>query len=106
MTTIEVRPAARVVPEAATYPTPVRPGDDRFVTLAAEVATMMLAKRQAVTDAIAVVDLAMDVLGGRSYFRSGPLERAYRDVRAGTFHPSPPRPRWRTPASWRSATQG
>jgi alkylation response protein AidB-like acyl-CoA dehydrogenase len=53
-------------------------------------ATVMLAKRQAVTEAIAVVDLAMDVLGGRSYFRRSPLERAYRDVRAGTFHPFSP----------------
>jgi alkylation response protein AidB-like acyl-CoA dehydrogenase len=52
--------------------------------------TVMIAKRQAVLDAIAVVDLAMDVLGGRSYFRRSPLERAYRDVRAGTFHPLPP----------------
>jgi acyl-CoA dehydrogenase len=53
-------------------------------------ATVMIAKRQAVIDAIAVVDLAMDVLGGRAYFRSAPLERAYRDVRAGTFHPLTP----------------
>ena len=52
--------------------------------------TVMLAKRQAVVAAIAVVDLAMDTLGGRSYFRTSPLERAYRDVRAGTFHPFPP----------------
>jgi alkylation response protein AidB-like acyl-CoA dehydrogenase len=53
-------------------------------------ATVMIAKRQAVIDAIAVVDLAMDVLGGRAYFRSARLERAYRDVRAGTFHPLTP----------------
>ena len=52
--------------------------------------TVMLAKRRAVLDAIGVVDLAMDVIGGRSLFRSSPLERAYRDVRAGTFHPLPP----------------
>ena len=56
----------------------------------AALATVMVAKRQAVLDAIAVVDVAMDVLGGRSYFRRSPLERAYRDVRAGTFHPLPP----------------
>jgi acyl-CoA dehydrogenase len=56
----------------------------------AALATVMVAKRQAVLDAIAVVDLAMDVLGGRSFFRKSPLERAYRDVRAGTFHPFPP----------------
>jgi hypothetical protein len=65
----------------------------------------MIAKRQAVI-AIAVVDLAMDVLDGRAYFRSARLERAYRDVRAGTFHRSRPRPRWRTPASWPSRSRG
>lgn len=53
-------------------------------------ATLMLAKRQVVTEAIEVVNLAMDLLGGRSYFRSSSLERAYRDVRAGTFHPFTP----------------
>ena len=64
-------------------------GDD-YAADGPTLATVMLAKRQAVTDAIAVVDLAMDVLGGRAYFRSAPLERAYRDVRAGTFHPLTP----------------
>lgn len=53
-------------------------------------ATVMLAKRHAVISAIAVVDLAMDVMGGRSFFRRFPLERAYRDVRAGRFHPLTP----------------
>jgi alkylation response protein AidB-like acyl-CoA dehydrogenase len=56
----------------------------------ATLATVMLAKRQAVLEAIEVVNLAMDTLGGRSYFRRFPLERAYRDVRAGTFHPFTP----------------
>jgi acyl-CoA dehydrogenase len=37
-----------------------------------------------------VVDLAMDACGGSSFFRSSPLERAYRDVRAGAFHPLTP----------------
>ena len=64
-------------------------GED-YAADASTLATVMLAKRQAVTEAIAVVDLAMDVLGGRAYFRSSPLERAYRDVRAGTFHPLTP----------------
>jgi acyl-CoA dehydrogenase len=64
-------------------------GDD-YAADASSLATVMVAKRQAVTDAIAVVDLAMDVLGGRAYFRRSPLERAYRDVRAGTFHPLTP----------------
>jgi alkylation response protein AidB-like acyl-CoA dehydrogenase len=52
--------------------------------------TVMVAKRQAVLGAIEVVNLAMDTLGGRSFFRRSPLERAFRDVRAGTFHPFTP----------------
>ena len=64
-------------------------GDDYAVDPPA-LATVMVAKRQAVIEAIAVVDLAMEVLGGPVYFRSAPLERAYRDVRAGTFHPLTP----------------
>ena len=34
-----------------------------------------------------VVDLAMRAVGGVSYFKRFPLERYYRDVRAGLFHP-------------------
>ena len=34
-----------------------------------------------------VVDLAMRAVGGASYFKRLPLERYYRDVRAGLFHP-------------------
>ncbi|TAP43872.1 acyl-CoA dehydrogenase family protein [Arthrobacter sp. S39] len=35
-----------------------------------------------------VVDLAIRVSGGSSYFRGAELERLYRDVLAGMFHPS------------------
>jgi acyl-CoA dehydrogenase len=63
---------------------------DGYAADAATLSTVMLAKRHAVTEAIEVVDLAMGVLGGRSYFRSSPLERASRDVRAGVFHPFTP----------------
>jgi alkylation response protein AidB-like acyl-CoA dehydrogenase len=64
-------------------------GDD-YVADPHTVTTVMLAKRQAVTSAIEVVDLAMDLMGGRSFFRRFGMERAYRDVRAGTFHPFTP----------------
>ncbi len=50
----------------------------------------MLAKRCVVLEAQAVVDLAMQAVGGSSYFKRSPLERAYRDVRAGSFHPLAP----------------
>ena len=57
---------------------------------AATLATVMIAKRAAVTAAGSVVEAAAETLGGRSYFRSSPLERAWRDVRAGAFHPLTP----------------
>jgi alkylation response protein AidB-like acyl-CoA dehydrogenase len=64
-------------------------GDD-YPADAASLSTVMLAKRHAVLESLAVVDLAMETLGGRSYFRRCPLERMLRDVRAGTFHPFTP----------------
>ena len=51
---------------------------------------VMIAKRHVVAGARNVVDLAIDMVGGSAYFKSSPLERAYRDVRAGTFHPMNP----------------
>ncbi|MGH2610107.1 MAG: acyl-CoA dehydrogenase family protein, partial [Tepidiformaceae bacterium] len=39
--------------------------------------------------AVRVVDRAMEVIGGGAYFKRTPLERMYRDVRAGKFHPLP-----------------
>lgn len=56
----------------------------------ATLATVMTAKRHAVLEARAVVDIAMEVVGGPAFFRSSPLERAYRDVRGGPFHPLTP----------------
>lgn len=53
-------------------------------------ATVMTAKRHVVTDARTVVDTAMEVAGGAAFFRTSPLERAYRDVRGGPFHPLTP----------------
>ena len=46
-------------------------------------------KQFAVENARNTVDLAMDLVGGGSYFKRAPLERMYRDVRAGGFHPLP-----------------
>jgi alkylation response protein AidB-like acyl-CoA dehydrogenase len=52
--------------------------------------TVLLAKRHVVTAAVEIVDLAMEAVGGSSFYKGSPLERAYRDVRGGTFHPLPP----------------
>jgi acyl-CoA dehydrogenase len=56
------------------------PSVDTFVTA-------MLAKRAVIEGARAVGDLAMDALGGRAYRRGDPVERAWRDLRAGPYHP-------------------
>ncbi|MFJ4026131.1 acyl-CoA dehydrogenase family protein [Paenarthrobacter sp. NPDC089989] len=45
-------------------------------------------KSRATENARYVVDLAIRVSGGGSYFRGSELERLYRDVLAGIFHPS------------------
>ncbi|MFR9806892.1 acyl-CoA dehydrogenase family protein [Pseudonocardia sp. RS010] len=51
---------------------------------------VLTAKRHAVVEAREVVDRALEVAGGPAFFRSSPLERAYRDVRGGPFHPLTP----------------
>src|SRR5439155_7798564 len=48
---------------------------------------LMIAKLTATNNAIKVVDDAMRVVGGASMTHALPLERYYRDVRAGLFHP-------------------
>ncbi|MBT2587281.1 acyl-CoA dehydrogenase family protein [Arthrobacter sp. ISL-95] len=45
-------------------------------------------KSRATENARHVVDLAIRVTGGSSYFRGSEMERLYRDVLAGIFHPS------------------
>jgi alkylation response protein AidB-like acyl-CoA dehydrogenase len=44
-------------------------------------------KWRSVEAAKRVVDVALDVVGGGAMFRSNELERLYRDVRCGGFHP-------------------
>jgi alkylation response protein AidB-like acyl-CoA dehydrogenase len=48
---------------------------------------LFAAKYKAVEGAKRIVDLAMDVSGGSGMFKSNELERMYRDVRCGGFHP-------------------
>ncbi|MEN2745136.1 acyl-CoA dehydrogenase family protein [Sinomonas halotolerans] len=47
-------------------------------------------KHRAASTAKDVVDTALRVGGGGAYFRGGELERLYRDVLAGLYHPSDP----------------
>ncbi|MFF7293342.1 acyl-CoA dehydrogenase family protein [Microbacterium sp. NPDC008134] len=56
-------------------------------------------KHRAITTAKRIVDEAMLVAGGGSYFSSNELSRLYRDVLAGAFHPSDPESAHATAAS-------
>ena len=53
-------------------------------------AKLVAVKHHCTEAARRVVDLAMDVSGGAGMFRRNELERLYRDVRCGTFHPANP----------------
>jgi alkylation response protein AidB-like acyl-CoA dehydrogenase len=56
-------------------------GDQAFLKLLAT-------KHFAVESAQRVVDLAMRISGGTGMFKTSELERLYRDVRCGGFHPA------------------
>lgn len=49
---------------------------------------LVAAKHNAVEGAKRVVDIAMGLSGGTGMFKSSELERLYRDVRCGGFHPA------------------
>ncbi len=64
-------------------------GDD-YAPTEASVAAVVIAKRHVLEMAGEIIDLAMETVGGGSYFKGSPFERAYRDVRAGKYHPLTP----------------
>jgi alkylation response protein AidB-like acyl-CoA dehydrogenase len=66
------------------------PDDYQYPANDETVNTILLAKRCVVTEAPAIVDLAMEAVGGSAFYKRSPLERAYRDVRGGPFHPLAP----------------
>jgi len=64
-------------------------GDDPDPSEEAMMAALT-AKREVVSAASEVCDLAIDVAGGAAFHKGSIIERAYRDVRAGAFHPLTP----------------
>lgn len=50
-------------------------------------ARAVLPKYVATNYAVQIVDRAMAVTGGSGFYKTSPIERAYRDVRAGPLHP-------------------
>jgi alkylation response protein AidB-like acyl-CoA dehydrogenase len=55
--------------------------------LQAALALAILCKEVVTSHAASVVDKAVQIVGGRSYFKRSPLERLSRDMRAARFHP-------------------
>jgi acyl-CoA dehydrogenase len=47
----------------------------------------VITKEEATGAAAEVLDYAVTLVGGRSYFRSSPIERLVRDMHAARFHP-------------------
>ncbi|HEY2104794.1 MAG TPA: acyl-CoA dehydrogenase family protein [Candidatus Binataceae bacterium] len=50
-------------------------------------ARLIMAKYVAVNNAIRIVDYCMEIVGAHGFLRRNPLERLFRDVRAGMNHP-------------------
>lgn len=73
---------ARAVRDQAAAELDTPPADHQ-----AGLATSILCKEIVTAKAIEVVDKAVEIAGGRAFFRKSPLERLARDVRAGRFHP-------------------
>ncbi|WP_242131489.1 acyl-CoA dehydrogenase family protein [Aestuariivivens marinum] len=64
-------------------------GDLQF-TPSSRTTTDILSLKTNVTEAcISTVDQCMDMIGGQSFYKSHIIERMFRDVQAGNFHPLP-----------------
>jgi len=64
-------------------------GDDPTPSMET-VAAVMAMKREIALAGVEVCDLAMEIAGGRAYFKGSPIERAYRDIRGAKLHPLNP----------------
>jgi alkylation response protein AidB-like acyl-CoA dehydrogenase len=52
-----------------------------------DLARIVMTKYQATNAAVRIVDQAMTIVGAPGIFRRHPMQRYYRDVRPGPFHP-------------------
>jgi acyl-CoA dehydrogenase len=64
-------------------------GDDPEPSME-NVAAAMAAKREVVLAGMEVCDLALDVAGGKAFYKTSPIEQCYRDIRGAKFHPFGP----------------
>jgi alkylation response protein AidB-like acyl-CoA dehydrogenase len=53
-------------------------------------AAVMAAKREIAEAGCDVCDIAMELAGGRAFYKGSVIERCYRDIRAAKFHPLTP----------------
>jgi alkylation response protein AidB-like acyl-CoA dehydrogenase len=81
---VELEMAERVVQGTAAIMTA---GGDAAWSAAERPARISIAKIAATEAAVKVTDIAMRLTGGGAIRRGGPLERAFRDARAGIYHP-------------------
>ncbi|RJG57880.1 acyl-CoA dehydrogenase [Sphingobium terrigena] len=81
---VELEMAERVVQGTAAIMTA---GGDAAWSAAERPARISIAKIAATEAAVRVTDIAMRLTGGGAIRRGGPLERAFRDARAGIYHP-------------------
>jgi alkylation response protein AidB-like acyl-CoA dehydrogenase len=81
---VELEQAERVVQGTAAIMTA---GGDAAWSAAERPARISIAKIAATEAAVKVTDIAMRLTGGGAIRRGGPLERAFRDARAGIYHP-------------------
>lgn len=81
---VELEMAERVVQGTAAIMTA---GGDAAWSATERPARLSIAKIAATEAAVKVTDIAMRLTGGGAIRRGGPLERAFRDARAGIYHP-------------------
>lgn len=81
---VELEMAERVVQGTAAI---MAAGGDAAWSAAERPARLSIAKIAATEAAVKVTDIAMRLTGGGAIRRGGPLERAFRDARAGIYHP-------------------